>query len=99
MCGLTLLSPCSGGSVSVLLVGLGGGGLAQYLRDFVPNITIEVVELDPVVFEVAKDWFGFRPDERLTVTLGDGLDRISVLEKDGRRRRRRQTGPDSSSKK
>lgn len=86
---LTALSPLSGGPVSVLLVGLGGGGLAQFLRDFVPSVTIEVVELDPVVFEVAKEWFGFRPDDRLTVTLGDGLDRISVLEKEGRRRRTR----------
>lgn len=68
----------------MLLVGLGGGGLAQFLRDFVPSVTIEVVELDPVVFEVAKDWFGFRPDDRLTVTLGDGLDRIRELEKEGR---------------
>lgn len=81
--------------MSVLLVGLGGGGLAQFLRDFVPNVTIEVVELDPVVFEVAKEWFGFRPDDRLTVTLGDGLDRIGVLEKEGRRRttRVRQISP------
>lgn len=84
--------------MSVLLVGLGGGGLAQFLRDFVPSITIEVVELDPVVLEVAKDWFGFRPDDRLTVTLGDGLDRISALEKEGQRRWT-QTGRISSSKK
>ncbi|CAN9500634.1 unnamed protein product [Ophioblennius macclurei] len=69
--------------VSVLLVGLGGGGLPQFLRDFVPNITVEVVELDPVVLEVAKQWFGFQPDDRLTVTVGDGLERISVLEKEG----------------
>ncbi|KAM4575345.1 eEF1A lysine and N-terminal methyltransferase-like [Fundulus diaphanus] len=71
--------------VSVLLVGLGGGGLPQFLRDFVPNATVEVVELDPVVLEVAKEWFGFRPDERLSVTLGDGLERISSLEKEGGR--------------
>ncbi|XP_039985558.1 eEF1A lysine and N-terminal methyltransferase [Xiphias gladius] len=69
--------------VSVLLVGLGGGGLPQFLRDFVPDVTVEVVELDPVVLEVAKEWFGFRPDDRLTVTLGDGLERISALEKEG----------------
>ncbi|GAA6229378.1 methyltransferase-like protein 13 [Lates japonicus] len=69
--------------VSVLLVGLGGGGLPQFLRDFVPNVTVEVVELDPVVLEVAKEWFGFRPDDRLTVTLGDGLERICALEKEG----------------
>ncbi|KAI3368963.1 hypothetical protein L3Q82_025928, partial [Scortum barcoo] len=71
--------------VSVFLVGLGGGGLPQFLRDFVPNVTVEVVELDPAVLEVAKQWFGFRPDDRLTVTLGDGLERICALEKEGGR--------------
>lgn len=69
--------------MSVLLVGLGGGGLPQFLRDFMPSVTIEVVELDPVVLEVAKQWFGFQPDDRLTVTLGDGLERICALEKEG----------------
>ncbi|KAM4628820.1 eEF1A lysine and N-terminal methyltransferase [Polymixia lowei] len=69
--------------VSVLLVGLGGGGLPQFLRDFVPGASVEVVELDPVVLAVAKEWFGFRPDDRLTVTLGDGLERITALEKKG----------------
>nr|XP_061790814.1 eEF1A lysine and N-terminal methyltransferase-like [Nerophis lumbriciformis] len=69
--------------VSVLLVGLGGGGLPQFLRDFVPGASVEVVELDPVVLEVAKEWFNFRPDDRLTVTLGDGLERICSLEKEG----------------
>lgn len=48
-----------------------------------PNVTIEVVELDPVVLEVAKQWFGFQPDDHLTVTLGDGLERICALEKEG----------------
>ncbi|XP_037326341.2 eEF1A lysine and N-terminal methyltransferase isoform X2 [Pungitius pungitius] len=74
-----------GAPLSVLLVGLGGGGLPQFLRDFVPEVTVEVVELDPVVLQVAKDWFGFRPDERLTVTLGDGLERICALEEKGGR--------------
>ncbi|XP_068176000.1 eEF1A lysine and N-terminal methyltransferase isoform X2 [Antennarius striatus] len=71
--------------VSVLLVGLGGGGLAQFLRDFVPNVTVEVVELDPAVMEVAKKWFNFRPDDRLTVTLMDGIEHICALEKEGGR--------------
>lgn len=64
-------------------MGLGGGGLPQFLRDFVPNVTVEVVELDPIVMDVAKQWFSFRPDDRLTVTLGDGLERIRTLEKEG----------------
>ncbi|XP_042371183.1 eEF1A lysine and N-terminal methyltransferase-like [Plectropomus leopardus] len=85
--GLTMLgvgTPQNKGvAVSVLLVGLGGGGLPQFLRDFVPNVTVEVVELDPAVLQVAKEWFGFRPDDRLTVTIGDGLERICALEKEG----------------
>ncbi|XP_033821638.1 eEF1A lysine and N-terminal methyltransferase isoform X1 [Periophthalmus magnuspinnatus] len=71
-------------AASIFLVGLGGGGLPQFLRDFVPGVTVEVVELDPVVLEVAKEWFGFRPDERLTVTLGDGLELITAYGKEGR---------------
>ena len=67
----------------MLLVGLGGGGLPQFVRDFVPGANIEVVELDPVVLEVAKEWFGFRPDDHLTVTLGDGLERIDALANEG----------------
>ncbi|XP_029563310.1 eEF1A lysine and N-terminal methyltransferase isoform X1 [Salmo trutta] len=69
--------------VSVLLVGLGGGGLPQFLRDFVPGARVEVVEQDPAVLEVAQGWFGFTPDDRLTVTLGDGLERINNIEREG----------------
>ncbi|KAM9480557.1 eEF1A lysine and N-terminal methyltransferase-like isoform 2-T2 [Salvelinus alpinus] len=69
--------------VSVLLVGLGGGGLPQFLRDFVPGARVEVVELDPAVLEVAQGWFSFTPDDRLTVTLGDGLERINNIEREG----------------
>ncbi|XP_007239581.2 eEF1A lysine and N-terminal methyltransferase [Astyanax mexicanus] len=65
--------------VSVLIVGLGGGGLPQFVRDFVPGARVEVVELDPAVLEVAKTWFEFQTDDRLKVILGDGLEHISTL--------------------
>ncbi|XP_066533709.1 eEF1A lysine and N-terminal methyltransferase isoform X2 [Hoplias malabaricus] len=69
--------------VSVLVVGLGGGGLPQFLRDFVPNVQVEVAELDPAVLEVAQTWFGFHTDERLKVIVGDGLEHISTLASQG----------------
>lgn len=69
--------------VSVLLVGLGGGGLPQFLHDFVPCARVEVVELDPAVLEVAQTWFGFQTDKRLKVILGDGLEHIKTLESQG----------------
>ncbi|ROL55556.1 Methyltransferase-like protein 13 [Anabarilius grahami] len=69
--------------VSMLLVGLGGGGLPQFLHDFVPCARVEVVELDPAVLEVAQTWFGFQTDKRLNVILGDGLEHIKTLESQG----------------
>lgn len=68
----------------MLLVGLGGGGLPQFVHDFVPCAQMEVVELDSVVLEVAQTWFGFQMDERLKVILGDGLEHITMLESKGR---------------
>ncbi|KAG5850025.1 hypothetical protein ANANG_G00077890 [Anguilla anguilla] len=85
--GLSLLgigtAETKGVPVSVLLVGLGGGGLPQFVRDFVPAASVEVVELDPTILEVAQNWFGFQPDDRLKVTLGDGLEHINKLESQG----------------
>lgn len=68
----------------MLVVGLGGGGLAQFIRDFVPGVRVEVVELDPAVLEVAKTWFSFQTDDRLKVILGDGLAHISTLTSEGK---------------
>lgn len=68
----------------MLVVGLGGGGLPQFIRNFVPGVQVEVVELDPAVLEVAKTWFGFQTDDRLKVILGDGLEHISTLESTGK---------------
>lgn len=68
----------------MLVVGLGGGGLPQFIRDFVPGVRVEVVELDPAVLEVAKTWFGFQTDDRLNVVLGDGLEHISKLHSEGK---------------
>jgi len=57
-----------------LIVGLGGGVLPKRMwRDY-PGLTIDVAELDPVVVDVARRFFGLPvDDERLTVHVGDGL--------------------------
>lgn len=64
-------------------MGLGGGGLAQFVHDFVPSSQVDVVELDPAVLDLAKTWFGFQPDDRLKVTLADGLTHIACMESQG----------------
>lgn len=55
-----------------LFVGLGMGGMPAYLRTIRPEAEIDVVEIDPGVVETAHGWFGFREDERLRATVGDG---------------------------
>ena len=34
---------------------------------------VEVVDIDPEVVTVAKDWFGFAEDARMTVHVADGI--------------------------
>ncbi|XP_047469133.1 eEF1A lysine and N-terminal methyltransferase-like [Penaeus chinensis] len=70
-------------SGDVLLVGLGGGPLATYIHKYIPKVTLTAVELDPSMVEVAKEWFGFVPDSRLKVEVGDGLDYIAKKAEEG----------------
>jgi len=48
---------------SVLVVG-GGGGVVPtiFCRDY-PDVTVDVVEIDPTVLRLAERYFGFRPNE------------------------------------
>jgi spermidine synthase len=56
----------------VLIVGLGGGSLPSLLRKHDPRMTIDVVDIDPDVVEVAKRFFGFREDASMHVHVEDG---------------------------
>lgn len=56
----------------ILFVGLGGGAMPRYVRLLLPEARIQVVELEPRVVEVAREWFGFRTDSLLSVHVGDG---------------------------
>src|SRR5215213_8854934 len=56
----------------VLVVGIGGGTMPMFLRKYYPKATIDAVDIDSDVVQVAKDYFGFREDERLKAHVGDG---------------------------
>ncbi len=56
----------------VLVIGVGGGSLPMAIRDRYPSAYIDAVELDPEVINVAKNYFQFRPDDRLSVFAEDG---------------------------
>jgi spermidine synthase len=59
----------------VLVIGLGGGSLVKRMwRDY-PELTIDAVEIDPEVAEVAHELFEVPRDEpRVHVHVGDGRD-------------------------
>ena len=56
----------------VLVVGLGGGSLPMFLRKHYPDAVIDAAEIDPGVVDVAKQFFGYREDERTRAHVGDG---------------------------
>ena len=57
---------------NVLFVGLGGGSAPKRMwRDF-PNLELQVVELDPVVADVAYEYFRLPRSPRLDVEIEDG---------------------------
>jgi spermidine synthase len=56
----------------VLIVGLGGGTIPGFLHKHYPQMTIDVVDIDPGVVEVARKLFGFRDDATMRAHVGDG---------------------------
>ncbi|KAL3828407.1 hypothetical protein ACJIZ3_017209 [Penstemon smallii] len=70
---LHLQGAVSGGIVKTVVIGLGAGLLPMFLKKCLASLEIEVVELDHVVLDLARDYFGFREDERLKVHIKDGI--------------------------
>lgn len=55
-----------------LMIGLGGGSVGRYLLPRVPNLTIDYVDIDPAVPDVARRFFGLPDDPRMKVHVQDG---------------------------
>jgi spermidine synthase len=71
------LSPSSSLSLAVpprraLVVGLGGGAFPSWLVRHDPTVRVDVAELDPVVVDVARDFFSLPVSPRLAVHVADG---------------------------
>jgi spermidine synthase len=57
---------------AALMIGLGGGTVANYLRKYYPHLNMTIVELDEVVFACAQKFFNFKADEKMKVVIQDG---------------------------
>jgi spermidine synthase len=66
----------------VLMIGLGSGTIPKrFTRDY-PDLSVDSIELDPAVVDVAKRFFEVREDTRHRITVQDG--RVFVRRTDAR---------------
>jgi spermidine synthase len=56
-----------------LIVGLGGGAMVHFLRRYLPETAVDVVEIDPAVVDVARRYFGVASGGRVRVFTEDAF--------------------------
>ncbi len=56
---------------SLLALGMGGGSVGSYLRQRLPELRVDYVEIDPVVAELARQFLLFDDDAYSRVHIGD----------------------------
>jgi spermidine synthase len=55
-----------------LFVGLGAGAMPRWFHRYYPKVGVDVVEIDPEIFKVAKEYFHFKETENMKVHISDG---------------------------
>eukprot|EP00256_Glycine_max_P061879 XP_014631172.1 methyltransferase-like protein 13 isoform X2 [Glycine max] len=87
--GFTLISSymenvaSSGKMVKAVIIGLGAGLLSMFLHGCIPFLEIETVELDPMIVDIARDYFSFVEDKRLKVHVADGIQFVREIDSSG----------------
>jgi spermidine synthase len=56
----------------ILLIGLGGGSLARFLLQYLPQAQIDCVEMRPSVVDLARRYFQLPDRKQLRIHVGDG---------------------------
>ncbi|MFA6567626.1 MAG: fused MFS/spermidine synthase [Victivallales bacterium] len=56
----------------VLFIGLGAGIVPGFLRRQFPETVIDIVEIDGEIPGIAEKYFGFKKDDRMNISIGDG---------------------------
>ena len=63
-----------------LIVGLGGGGMVHFLKHFDPDLRLDVVEIDPVIVEIAEKYFDVGSEGNVRIVNQDAR---KFLQQDG----------------
>lgn len=69
----------------VLLIGVGGGSIASALAAVRPQMTIDAVDIDPAVLQIAQTHFGLAPGPRLRLHAADGRASVAAARTRGER--------------
>jgi spermidine synthase len=56
----------------ILMLGLGGGFIPTLFQNHLPDHEMTVVEVDPLIADLAGRYFGFRPGGNVTLAIADG---------------------------
>lgn len=57
----------------VLIVGLGGGAMVQFLKHHQPELQVHAIDIDPEVVRIADEYFGTKPTDNIRITAVDGF--------------------------
>ena len=64
----------------ILFIGLGGGVVPRESEFYFNSlVNIDIIEIDPVVVQVAKDYFFFNESKKTSLILGDALDVVKKI--------------------
>ena len=59
-----------------LIIGLGGGSIANGLSFLFPHLNLDIVEINPEIPKIAKEYFDFTPNENTKIIVDDGIEFI-----------------------
>ena len=65
----------------IALLGLGGGYLPIVFNKYLPEIDLDVVEVDPLVEKLAKEYFNFVATPKISLTVCDGRQYLKRTDK------------------
>jgi spermidine synthase len=64
----------------VLIVGLGGGAMVQFLKHHEPEVKVDAVEIDPAVVKIAAEYFDTKPSDNVRIFTQDGFEYFKATE-------------------
>ncbi|MDD3594420.1 MAG: hypothetical protein PHX18_07325 [Candidatus Gastranaerophilales bacterium] len=63
---------------NILLIGMGSGKLAADFNKYANCKRIDIVDVDPFMFEIAREYFGFKKQDNINLIISDGVEFVKA---------------------